>query len=214
VRPCLISPEELRRGVEAYGEGEKRDSVYRLTFRLVRESWGDFPAMVEALSVFLNSWNATFYVRFGSLDPDLLEQALREKWPLIEAFQGREIVTLSSEDEPAITEVFERLRNDLGIRVSNGQVRTAPVSAGKSMHMLVPTFFPIWDQKIAKRYGCEYSFQPARQYLKFMQIAQEQALALHGKVDCSKKTLLKQLDEYNYSLITKPWLETGATVRG
>lgn len=202
-----ITPEQLKRGVAAYGAGEKRDSVYRLCDRVLRQSWGDFPMMVDALSAFLNSWNATFYVRFGAFDPDLLERALREKWKVIESFVGRDIVSLSSRDEPVIEDLFERFRNDLGITVKGGQVRTAPVSAGKTLHMLVPTFFPIWDNQIAKRYRCEYSFQPARQYIKFSYIARDQALQLQGKVDCSKKPLLKQLDEYNYSLITKPWLD-------
>jgi hypothetical protein len=81
-----------------------------------------------------------------------------------------------------------------------------PVSVAKALHLLAPTFFPLWDDKIAKGYQCHYSCNPSGQYLKFMTISKNMVESLRGKVDARGSTLLKVIDEYNYAKFTKGWI--------
>jgi hypothetical protein len=87
-------------------------------------------------------------------------------------------------------------------------VRKSPASVAKALHLLAPTFFPIWDGKIARAYGCYYSVNPVGQYLKFMQQTKVIAgkLEAHTKTARNDKTLLKLIDEYNYAKFTKGWV--------
>ena len=98
---------------------------------------------------------------------------------------------------------------------SLGLIRRSPVSVAKALHLLAPSFFPPWDDKIAKNkdYECDYSSDPAEKYVKFCRITQkiadnvkncDEVKSYIGQSD--NKTLVKLIDEYNYSKYTQKWI--------
>lgn len=90
-----------------------------------------------------------------------------------------------------------------------GKVAYSPVSVGKVLHLLCPGFFPLWDDNIAKAYGCkwtstEHSFDS---YWHFMLISLKQVFDLSNQGDAPltlrNLTVLKLVDEYNYVCFTE-----------
>ena len=85
-------------------------------------------------------------------------------------------------------------------------IKRSPVSVSKALHLLAPDFFPLWDDRISRAYGCYYTENPAQKYISFCKTAK----IIADKVkDCSirsDRTLIKLIDEYNYSKYTKKWI--------
>ncbi|MBT0160900.1 hypothetical protein G4O51_13050 [Candidatus Bathyarchaeota archaeon A05DMB-2] len=111
------------------------------------------------------------------------------------------------------------------------KVVKAPVAVSKALHLLAPKFFPLWDNDISKAYGCYwyYSEASADKYLEFMgkmRTLAENVLQSFMNMEggsretamkticerCSRnvpftKSLLKIIDEYNYSRYSKNWVK-------
>jgi len=90
-----------------------------------------------------------------------------------------------------------------------------PTSTSKVLHLICPEFFPLWDEKIAKGYGCSYNTNnSAEQYIKFMykikKVAENVRKYLTNDerrfIYLMEKSILKLIDEYNYSKYTKKWI--------
>ena len=85
-------------------------------------------------------------------------------------------------------------------------IKRSPVSVSKALHLLVPDFFPLWDDRISRACGCYYNVNPAEKYISFCKTTK----IIADKVkDCSirsDRTLIKLIDEYNYSKYTKKWI--------
>jgi hypothetical protein len=179
--------------------------MYKVATKLIRENWGNTSDMTDALGVLLLTWNQAFY-RYGIFDFEELERCLSKHFIAIDSFRKREISTLSEPDESLIRTIFIDFLNALKIEDGKKKGLKSPVSVAKTLHLLAPLFFPIWDDKIARAYGCYYSENPAEQYLKFSRIAKQQVDQLKIEVSDPKKPFLKLLDEYNYSKFTKKWI--------
>ena len=89
---------------------------------------------------------------------------------------------------------------------SLGLIRRSPVSVTKTLHLLAPSFFPLWDDKIARGYECYYNKNPAEKYVSFCKITKTMADKVKNYIDRSDKTLAKLIDEYNYSKYTQRWI--------
>lgn len=209
-----ITLSDLMRGCRAYEAQEPRDSMYRVASFLVQEWWGDPTKLVDALSVVLLTWNASFYRFGGGLDSAAFEKCLRDKWTIIEAFHNREFASFGSEDQAEVSALFSALSSSL--RLATKQ-RESPVSCAKALHLLAPRFFSIWDQYIAPAYSCPYAGEfPSVAYIVFCERMREIGAALDEEMARSgspldkewflKKTLLKRIDEYNFITITLPEL--------
>jgi len=85
-------------------------------------------------------------------------------------------------------------------------VKRSPVSVSKALHLLAPNFFPLWDDKIARHYGCYYDVNPAGKYISFCKIIETVADKVKGYTSRSDRTLLKLIDQYNYSKYTQGWI--------
>lgn len=85
-------------------------------------------------------------------------------------------------------------------------IKRSPVSVAKALHLLAPHFFPIWDDKISRAYGCYYSENPAEQYILFCRKMKTMEEKIEDYVTSSEKSVLKLIDEYNYSKHTKKWI--------
>jgi len=201
----MLDPCEVQKGSNAFRMHEKRDAIYKVSTFLVNHFWGDPPQMADALGVLLLVWNNAFY-RYGLFDYTALENTLRANIENLNRFRARNIESFSVEDETTITALFAAFLDGLAIAEGKSKGSRSPVSVSKALHLLAPTFFPLWDDKIAKGYRCHYSCNPSGQYLKFMEINKGMVASLRGKVHSQGTTLLKVIDEYNYAKYTKGWI--------
>ena len=200
------TPSEFERGYRAFEARESRDAMYKTATFLVQHFWGQPREMADGMGVLLLTWNQAFY-RYGSFDFDRLEEALRAHLPDIERLRSRDIQSLAQADEPAIERLFMAFLNALRIAEGKKKDCRSPVAVAKALHLLAPGFLPLWDDKIARAYGCYYNPQPARKYVAFAYHMQALARRLqeHLLPACGK-TFLKLIDECNYAKYTKGWI--------
>jgi len=205
----IPTKEEFIKGIEEFEKHEKRDAMYKVATFLVCHFWGNPSDMEDGLGVLLLTWNQAFY-RYGTFNFDKLEKCIKNNLEKLQKFRQRNITTLSESDEQDIKELFEEFMESLKIASGDVQGRKSPVAVAKALHLLAPNFFPLWDDRIAKAYGCYYDDEPSKRYIKFMKIMKEFSEKVKEYIDLSKypnKTLLKLIDEYNYSKYTKEWIK-------
>ncbi len=199
--------DEFIRGIRKFEEFEKRDSMYKVATFLVSHFWGDFADMSDGLGVLLLTWNQAFY-RYGIFDFTNFQNTIEKNFDKIKEFRNKNISDLQSSDEESIKSLFIEFFNALENK--KGQ---SPVAVAKTLHLLSPNFFPLWDRRIAQAYRCNYNNHPEEQYIKFSYIIKGIAAEVseYNEVkeimkDNPNKTLLKLIDEYNYSKYTQHWV--------
>lgn len=201
----IPSREEFLKGCEEFEKYEKRDAMYKVATFLVSHFWGKPADMADGLGVLLLTWNQAFY-RYGIFDFDKLEKCIIGNFQKIESFRNRDILSLSSSDEDNIKGLFAKFLEALQIDAGKMQGRKSPVAVAKTLHLLAPNFFPLWDDKIARAYGCYYNVNPAEKYVSFCKITKIIADKVRNYIDNPDKTLTKLIDEYNYSKYTQGWI--------
>ncbi len=179
--------------------------MYKVATFLVSHFWGNPSDMADGLGVLLLTWNQAFY-RYGIFDFNNLEQCISENLERIERFRNRDILSLLKSDEQDIKNLFEKFLKALQIDSGKMQGRKSPVAVAKALHLLSPTFFPLWDDRIARAYGCYYSANPAEQYVSFSKITKNIAEKIKTYINRTDKTLIKLIDQYNYSKYTQEWI--------
>jgi hypothetical protein len=201
----IPSPAELIRGCEEYDKHVKRDFSYNVSLFYIRQYWRDPLKIGEALSVLLYQWNSAFY-RYGSFDIEKLEKCIECNLSKLDEYRSKDIMGLSPKDEDSIINLFDEFNEAL--QISNGKMknRKSPVSVAKALHLLAPHFFPIWDAKIAKAYNCSYDKEPALKYVKFCKMIREEVKTLTPYINCDGKSILKMIDEYNFSKYSHEWI--------
>ena len=197
--------EEFLRGCEEFEKHEKRDAMYKIATFLISHFWGKPADMADGLGVLLLTWNQAFY-RYGIFDFGKLEKCIADNLQKLEGFRNRDILSLSSSDEYEIKDLFAKFLEALQIAAGKGQGRRSPVAVAKTLHLLAPKFFPLWDDKIARAYGCYYSENPDEKYISFCKITKTVADKVRNYIDRPDKTLIKLIDEYNYSKYTQGWI--------
>lgn len=200
----LPSPAEIIAGCEAFEQHEKRDAMYRVASFLVDHHWGKPSDMADGLGVLLLTWNQAFY-RYGSFDFDALEKCIRGSLSTLDGYRNRDILSLLVSDEQSIKTLFGRFLEALKVTSKVG-VRRSPVAVAKALHILAPAFFPLWDDKIAKNYGCHYSYQPDESYIDFCWKTKAIAEEVGVLLPRSGKSIIKRIDEYNYAKYTQGWV--------
>ena len=201
----IPNQEEFCKGIEEFEKREKRDAMYKVATFIISHYWGKPFDMANGLGVLLLTWNQAFY-RYGTFDFDELERCIDIDIKELENFRKRHITSLSDSDEEDITALFKEFLKALQIDSGKIQGRTSPVAVSKALHLLAPKFFPIWDQKIAKAYGYGYYKSPEMKYFSFCRIIKTIADKVEGYTDHSGKTLIKLIDEYNFSKYTGGWI--------
>ena len=179
--------------------------MYKVATFLVSHYWGKPSDMADGLGVLLLTWNQAFY-RYGIFDFDKLEKCITDNLRKIESFRGKDIFTLSKSDEDDIKHLFTKFLGALQIDSGRIQGRKSPVAVTKALHLLAPNFFPLWDDKIARAYGCYYNENPAEKYVLFCKITKTIADKVKNYILRSDRTLTKLIDEYNYSKYTQGWI--------
>ena len=209
----VLTWELLAESHRKYLEEEPRDAMYRVSMRLIEQNWKNDAEISEALGVLLLTWNSAFY-RYGTLNFDLIQEAISKYKSRLYKLRQRSIVTYCEDERGEIEEIYGlfliALKNTGKIGNKNeGQETYSPVSVAKALHLLCPNFFPLWDDKIAIGYGCKWynSILSFDKYWKFIGITSSQVNKLESerKVEDHEDlpSTVKLIDEYNYIHFTK-----------
>jgi len=193
--------EEINRARGLFEKNEPRGLFYRAATELVELALRGTSSLniAEALAVLLLTWNRRFYNKnrpFNEEHMSAIEGLLNSHSRFLLPFRQRCIESLSEKDEKFVESIFRHFEDVLG-----------PVGAAKSLHLLAPRFFPLWDNAIAKAYHLYLGIpgRKAKNYCRFMWIAKEQCIRLGGERSIGRNPL-KALDEYNYCRYTKGWM--------
>ena len=201
----LPSLDEFKKGREEFKKRESRDAMYKVATFLLLHFWGKPHDMADGLGVLLLTWNQAFY-RYGPFDFDALEACIVANLDVIQRFRSREIFDFAKEDESEIKKLFNAFSDALKITEGKNQNHRSPVAVVKTLHLLAPKFFPLWDKEIANRYGCNYSKNPTEQYVRFCWLMKNFAERARNLVTDGEKSVVKAIDEFNYAKYTKHWI--------
>lgn len=200
--PDRLTFAQLQAARRVFEANEPRDLFYRAASELVSLALRGQTSLTvgEGLAVLLQTWNKNFYrfTRFDKKHYSDIERLLRKHRNVLSTFRNRVIVTFRSKDWSAIETLFADFELVLG-----------PVGAAKSLHLLAPFFFPLWDRKIAQSHCGQLGKRGsnAYRYLRFMRTVQEQCGNLRSRRRPNWNPL-KGIDEYNYCL-AKGWILEG-----
>ena len=200
-----IDPSVVAAGSSAFREHEKRGAMYKVATFLVDHFWGKPQDMADALGVLLLTWNNALY-RYGLFDFSALESALRVNMEELATFRCRDILSFHDGDKEPVECLFGSFLEALKIAEGKSRGARSPVAVAKALHLLAPSFFPLWDDKIAKNYKCRYAINPGKKYVQFIEISKDMAEQVEGMVHAGEATALKLIDEYNYAKFTKKWI--------
>lgn len=198
--------DEFHMRCKEFKKRERREAMYNVATFLINHFWGKPKQMADALGVLLLTWNQAFY-RYGRFDFDRLEQRIADHLSQLEAFRKRSIFTFSKGDDKRVAVLFDAFLKALEI-VSDNKMngKQSPVAVAKALHLLAPDFFPLWDNKIARAYGCHYANDPRGSYISFCYKMKLLAEKVRNYVSSPEKSLVKLIDEYNYARHTKGWI--------
>ncbi len=178
--------------------------------------------IADAVGTLLLEWNSSFY-RYGKPDFDLLEGVIGKYYQEILILRKKSLLNYSVIDYydqflvPDCLSIKGMFLDFLeATKMKKGKdFAYSPVAAVKALHMLAPNFFSLWDEKIAKAYGCslitpnskeENREKNADNYRAFMRIQKAfLARVRTWNIPENFKTL-KAIDEFNYSKYTKGWI--------
>ncbi len=198
---AMPSVDDLEKAHKIFFEKEKRDVFYRAAILLMPLALSGQITLsaADVLEIVLQSWNSQFY-RFHPWSPGHhhdIEQLVVDFQPQISAARTRSISSCSkgfNGDEGWIWLTF----------VGFSKVLRA-VGAAKALHVLAPTFFPLWDRTIARKaYGVPLD---ETGYIAMMRTVQVQEKGI-GDNQTLGSDFLKLIDEYNYCYYKKRWLST------
>ncbi len=198
------------KGVKEFRAHEKRDAMYRVATRLVNDYWGEHKEVADGLGVLLLTWNQALY-RYGIFDFEKLEKFLRKRHREIGSFRSRNILSWTEQDDLRVKALFDELLDVLASIGKESKLKRSPVAVTKALHILALDFFPLWDNAIAEAYSCywyEYT-RASEKYLCFCKkIIDFYKYLVKNKVRGKEGvSLLKIIDEYNYSKYTQGWIK-------
>ena len=186
--------DELRHAHELYVEREPIGYVYRVARHML--SGSEFTA-AEAIHLLMRTWNARAK-KARPLKVPAVAEVLEATSGELNRFEDRHIVTLGEAERGVVADLYDAFSEVLG-----------GVGAAKALSLLSPRFFPIWDTKIAVAYlGYRWTTRkaPAEHYLTFIDYAIEQCTSGVSEAEFGE-ALLKTLDEWNYAVWTKGWID-------
>jgi hypothetical protein len=201
--PYVPSKEEFTAGMYAYERHEPRGRDYFIALQQLTARWGEASAMADSIWVLLKSWHREFY-RFGRLDLSELARCVENHMPVLNGLRGRTIDSLCADDERTIEKLYDPFTTATSRHNKRG-VQESAVATAKALHLLAPGFLPLWDNAIAGAH--DQILMWAHNYVAFCWQMKELAAAVKGyQPDPDDRSLLKRIDEFNYSVYTKRWI--------
>jgi len=196
--PPKITIKNIKKARRAFEKNEPRDLFYRASGVLVDLAIdGKITlSIAESIAVLLQTWNKAYY-RFRKFDAGHyreIERLLQNHLISLKHYRKLTIENLDCNDVQKIRSAFEDFEKVLG-----------PVGAAKSLHLIAPLVFPLWDRAIAKKYKTplKKAGKNADNYIAFMQATRQQCVWLRKQGEA--RNLLKAIDEYNYCK-AKNWI--------
>lgn len=191
--------EELERARKLFEDYEPRDLFYRAATEFVSLALEGKTSLsvTESVAVLLQTWNAQYYRfhPFNAAHFNALEAVITSRQEDWRSCRSRALISMTTDEFDTIAAIFTAFELVLG-----------PVGTAKTLHLLAPEFFPLWDRKIAEGYGISLGAAGgnAVEYVRFMTIVVSQIshLASYGE----SRGILKLVDEFNYCRFTKGWL--------
>lgn len=197
----LPNYEEFRRGYEIYNQRERRGLIYFEALSVVSNNWGNPYAMARGVQIIIRGWNYLY----SNFDFDVLVKCIDKNLIILNELKDRDIQKLSEDDNDTIKNLFNQFNDALKRLIDN---QKSPVSVAKAFCLFAPKFFPLWDSSIALNYRClyfsDYADEPYFRFCKKMKIMAEHVK--HYVPNPDDRSLLKRIDEYNYSKYTMNWL--------
>jgi hypothetical protein len=190
------SKDEFLRVVAAYTGHNK---LYFEALAGLRANWDNPHKMADAIWPWLRYWHSEFYM-YGDGDPNRIAAAIAEHIRPLSQLRNRTIDTLSPDDEEMIRSLFWAFAKATG-RTNKKGFQATPTGAAKVLHSLAPNLLPLWDDKILNHYRCD---PDAFGYVKFCRIAKQFVAAVKSYLpNPDDRSILKRIDEFNYSYITE-----------
>jgi hypothetical protein len=195
----MLTAKDLARAHVAFLKNEPREIIYRASLDLVDRAIEGKGALKleEAVGVLLLVWNRSYYQyrKFDEAHLKEIEKLMDRHRDTLEAFRSRNLKSLMKKDNEPLVDLFEDFEMTLG-----------PVGTAKTLHLIAPRFFPLWDRKIAFAYGFPLARRGTNggRYWQFMHETKAQCEQCGGLVD--GRNPLKAIDEYNYCRYTRKWL--------
>ena len=226
----ILSWRKIEKKHEEFLKKEPRECAYKIAKECIDKYWreGEIPdenldKITDAILTFLFLWNSAFYrtcifeEKFKENFIENIKINIKNNKKKLSHFRGKCICELNISDKNNIKDLYESFSEVLGCKKkvkgnkNSTKIIQSPVSTAKFLHIICPNFFPLWDDKIAKRYGCywgksEFSFES---YWEYMVKVKEQINNIEGTKSKKMKeflkeyTILKLIDEYNYMSYTK-----------
>jgi len=196
------------RGSKAFRTNLPREAMYKTATFLVDHHWGNAREMADGLGVLLLTWNQAFY-RYGQFDFARLERCIKKNMSDLDSLRARNILEFGETDVHLVRRLFEEFSAALAIRSGVKEGTQSPVATAKALHLLARSFLPIWDDKIARGYGCHYAIDPVGKYLDFLRATQTIAASLSKKLQngAGGRSAIKVIDEYNFARFTRGWVD-------
>lgn len=193
-RYYAVSPEDLARARVAYERDEPRDLFYRVALALMADAEagrGQF-SVVEGLAVLLQSWNLGYYRRarhpFDQAHYEAIGELLAANRTELMELRDRGIETMTDADQSTVERLFDSFVAVLG-----------PVGSAKTLHLLAPRWFPIFDNYILQAF--RVWGRDGHAYRRFMTAIKAQVEMVGGEA-AAGLNVVKALDELSFCRFT------------
>lgn len=193
IERALIDAQLLRRAHATFEDEEPRNLFYKAAIFLIDRALQPSPALTlaESLAVLLQTWNVQYYRFHGKFTRRrlaALESLLETHMDALMSFR-RQRLGDAELDASRARRLFDDFERELG-----------PVGAAKTLHLLAPRYFPLWDRAIAqKTYRLSLASPAGGSYLRLMDLVKGEIEACGGwAVFAEDENVVKLIDELHY----------------
>jgi len=197
-----ISITDVQNAHNAYLANEPRDLFYKAATELVSLALAGTTTLSisEAIAVLLQTWNREYYQyhKFNTQHFIDIDNLLSSQLAILTTVRNNNIQNLDPSDNNTANTVMQTF--------SAFELVLGPVGAAKSLHLLAPSYFPLWDRAIAKAYvgNLTNAGTNGSRYWQMMCYAFQQTQALIAAGFTGNP--LKAIDEFNYCHFSKEWI--------
>jgi hypothetical protein len=229
-----ITIRDLKKHSKAFVQNEQRGYIYPDALNKVQNNFGIPTSICAGISDLLCGWHNNFY-HFGSFDQAEVLKSVKLYHKKLKEWRIENIrhVQLDSRFMTQFSPIFHSFLDATAGKNSRFTRRTV-TGTSKCLHLLAPDIFPMCDEAISQAYCCwwvysDFGFSEYSKFMGYMKTLAEQLVTEYSKrhnihdLDRAEtqlvnevktysgdtyqygKSLLKIIDEYNYTRYTKKW---------